>query len=100
MTIIPSERSCLLDNIQIFGDDFETLIVDSTDECINKCKEKAECESLTYIPKNKKCYLKSTARGTSENFNEKTVSWVKKCSGETKVFYHDSKTKLKYDMFI
>ena len=79
---LPPGQPCQLDQTQIFGDDFEIPTVDSTNKCIDKCNENPKCKSLSYFPATGECYLKSTPRGTREEFNPEAVSWLKKCTGE------------------
>ena len=56
-----SAPDCLRKNVDLWGNDLGLVIVTNLNECVEKCYERPECQSFTYVTTKKQCFLKSVA---------------------------------------
>lgn len=66
------------DNIDYFGNDIKNKIVNGLEECISWCGETTACGYWTFAKSDKKCYLKTSDSGRTENAI--SISGTKNCA--------------------
>lgn len=72
------EGGCILDDVDFTGSDLTSTKVESFEECMDKCRERDDCKSITMNKYSKTCWLKNKEYGNKKT-NHVVMSANKKC---------------------